>query len=62
MSGSIDDKRVELVNMDEMALIVLCDADGNVRMRGKGDNAWKAQVLRTIVDKLEANPEGTKEI
>lgn len=55
MSGSLDDQRVEVVNVKtETLLTVLVYTDGRVRLGSSGTPAWISQTMRDIADAVDA--------
>ena len=55
MSGSKDDRRVEIVDTDGLALVILVYPDGKVRVQNplRQPPQWVAEVLRRLVIEME---------
>ncbi|QFG11120.1 hypothetical protein PBI_QUEENHAZEL_49 [Mycobacterium phage QueenHazel] len=51
-AGSLDDRRVEVINADETVLTVLVYPDGNVRLRTDQPQSWVIETLQTLADSL----------
>ncbi|AKU45049.1 hypothetical protein QUICO_76 [Mycobacterium phage Quico] len=51
-AGSIDDRRVEVINADETVLTVLVYPDGNVRLRTDQPQSWVIETLQRLADSL----------
>ncbi|ADU15945.1 hypothetical protein TAJ_74 [Mycobacterium phage Taj] len=51
-AGSIDDRRVEVINADETVLTVLVYPNGAVRFRSNQPRQWVAETLQRLADSL----------
>lgn len=47
------DVNIDIVDVNEVGLLVICDPDGHAKLRGRGSAEWKINVLRQLADKLE---------
>ncbi|ORA38081.1 DUF7433 family protein [Mycobacterium aquaticum] len=55
--GSLDDRKVEIVDTDETGLAILVYPDGKTRFRTDQSLAWVAETLQTLTDSVRAKIE-----
>ncbi|AER47720.1 hypothetical protein DORI_71 [Mycobacterium phage Dori] len=52
--GSMDDRKVEVIDTDETVLAILVYPDGQVRFRTDQPLSWVAETLQTLTDSVLA--------
>ncbi|QBI97986.1 hypothetical protein SEA_ZILIZEBETH_52 [Mycobacterium phage Zilizebeth] len=56
-AGSLDNRKVEVINADETLLTVLVYPNGGVRFRSNQPRRWVAETLQVLADSVRAQAE-----
>lgn len=54
MAGSLDGRKVEVIDTDDTVLAILVYPDGKVRFRTDQPLSWVAETLQTLTDSVIA--------